>query len=259
MLIAQIGLLKKDIILSVSMWRFWIYLGWEDIAKQYRRSFLGPLWISLNSVVFVVAFGLIGSQLFRISVQDYLPYFCLGHIFFGFLSSLINDGCHTFTAAEAFLKQTPYPKCAFAMRVIWRNIIMLGHNLPIALAVLWWAGKIGTILFFWFLAGFFAVALSGVLLVALLGAISARFRDIPMIIGSIMQISFFITPVMWKPDQVTERAQVLVRFRVSRDPVTSRRRAVTVRCDEKRIHSCCCVFLVFRLHRNNIQYTMGVQ
>jgi lipopolysaccharide transport system permease protein len=49
-------------------------------------------------------------------------------------------------------------------------------------------------------------------LVALLGAIAARFRDVPMIIASIMQISFFITPVMWRPDQLTERAQWLVHL-----------------------------------------------
>jgi lipopolysaccharide transport system permease protein len=48
--------------------------------------------------------------------------------------------------------------------------------------------------------------------VALLGAMAARFRDVPMIITSLMQISFFVTPVMWQAQQLTERAQMVVHW-----------------------------------------------
>jgi lipopolysaccharide transport system permease protein len=48
----------------------------------------------------------------------------------------------------------------------------------------------------------FAVAL-------LLGAIGARFRDIPPIVASVVQIAFFVTPIIWKPEQLGTRAWVL--------------------------------------------------
>ena len=47
---------------------------------------------------------------------------------------------------------------------------------------------------------------------AILGALAARFRDIPMAVASVMQISFFVTPVMWSPEQLTERAKTLVHL-----------------------------------------------
>ena len=50
------------------------------------------------------------------------------------------------------------------------------------------------------------------LLMPLLGAVAARFRDIPMIVTSVMQISFFVTPVMWQAQQLTERAQLVVHW-----------------------------------------------
>ena len=34
----------------------------------------------------------------------------------------------------------------------------------------------------------------------LLGALCARFRDIPPIVGSVMQMAFFISAVIWKPE-----------------------------------------------------------
>ncbi len=205
-------LLKKDFVESLYLWRLWTHLGWEDVAKQYRRSFLGPVWISLNTAFFAITFGLIGAQLFKLSIHEYLPYFCLGHVLFSYLSALITEGCQTFSAAEAFLKQTPYPKFTFALRVVWRNLIMFAHNLPIAIGVLVWAGQISVIRPLWFLAALLVTTLSASLVVALLGAVSARFRDVPMIVASVIQISFFVTPVMWQTSQLTERAQIVVFF-----------------------------------------------
>jgi lipopolysaccharide transport system permease protein len=205
-------LLGQDIRQSLHNWPFWSHLGWNDIAKQYRRSFIGPVWITLNTAIFIVAFGLVGAQLFKLPIEVYLPYFCAGQILFGFLSSLINEGCQTFIGAHAFLKQTAYPKFAFALRVVWRNFILLGHNLIVVVAVLIWAGLFVKVHWLSLIAALFVTALAGSFVVALFGALAARFRDIPMIVGSIMQISFFITPVMWRPDQLTERAQWLVHL-----------------------------------------------
>jgi lipopolysaccharide transport system permease protein len=210
--ISQWQLLLKDLRESVKLWRLWMHLGWEDVAKQYRRSFLGPVWISLNTAFFTITFGLIGAQLFKMPVQEYLPYFCVGQILFTYLTSQLVEGCQTFSAADAFLKQTPYPKFAFALRVVWRNLIMLLHNVPIILGVLVWSGQLGSIRPLGFGLALLAVVVSASLVVALLGAISARFRDVPMIISSLMQISFFVTPVMWRTSQLTERAQLVVFF-----------------------------------------------
>lgn len=209
---SQLALLANDVAQSLRNWQFWTYLGWNDIAKQYRRSFIGPVWITLNTALFIVAFGLVGAQLFKLPIEDYLPFFCAGQILFTFLSTLINDGCLTYISADAFLKQSAYPKLAFVLRVVWRNLILLGHNLVVVIVVLLWFGGLGKVNWLEFLAGLLATTLAAGFVVALLGAIAARFRDVPMIIASIMQISFFITPVMWRPEQLTERAQWLVHL-----------------------------------------------
>jgi lipopolysaccharide transport system permease protein len=209
---SQFLLLLQDIRQSIVRWRFWTFLGWNDIAKQYRRSFVGPVWITLNTALFVVAFGFIGAQLFKMDVEDYLPYFSAGHVLFSFMSSLVNEGCGTFTGADAFLKQTPYPKLAFVLRVVWRNLIMLGHNMVIVLGVLAWSGRLGGVQWPWLALGLMLALLSATFVVAILGVLAARFRDVPMAVSSIMQISFFVTPVMWKTEQLTERAKIVVHF-----------------------------------------------
>lgn len=209
---SQWALLQRDLLGSVRLWRLWTHLGWGDILKQYRRSFLGPIWITLNSAIFIVVFSLIGAQLFNLPLDTYLSYFCLGHVFFTFFSTTINEGCQTYIASEAFLKQTPYPKMTFVFRVVWRNLLLLAHNAPIVLGVLWWSGLLSQVQLGWWVLGLLLTVGSATLAVALLGAVAARFRDIPMIVTSVMQISFFVTPVMWQAQQLTERAQLVVHW-----------------------------------------------
>lgn len=209
---SQWVLLQRDVLSSMGLWRLWTHLGWGDILKQYRRSFLGPIWITLNSAIFIVVFSLIGAQLFNQPLEAYLSYFCLGHVFFTFISTTVNEGCQTYIASEAFLKQTPYPKMVFVFRVLWRNLLMLAHNAPIVLGVLWWSGLLWTVQLGWWLLGLALTMATAILAVALLGAMAARFRDVPMIITSVMQISFFVTPVMWQTQQLTERAQLVVHW-----------------------------------------------
>jgi len=208
--LSQLQLLLGDVQGALKLWRFWLHLGLEDILKQYRRSFLGPVWISINTAIFIGAFGLIGSQVFKIDIKTYLPFFCVSHVLFLFISQCISDSCQTFIASSAFLKQTPYPKTAFGLRVIWRNLLMMGHNIPIALIVLLAFGRLDDVKPVPFIFGLAFTVICAALVSCILGALCARFRDIPMIVTSLMQIAMFLTPVMWQASQLSERAQLIV-------------------------------------------------
>lgn len=210
--LSQLQLLLIDLRRGLKLWRFWLHLGFEDIVKQYRRSFLGPIWISINTAIFIGAFGLIGAQVFKIDLQTYLPFFCVSHIIFLFISQTISESCQTFISAGAFLKQTPYPKTAFGLRVVWRNILMFGHNIPIAVIVLLVFGGFAKIQVIPFILGIIFTVFCAILVACVLGALCARFRDIPMIVISLMQIGMFLTPVMWQPSQLSERAQLIVHI-----------------------------------------------
>jgi len=206
----QLARFAQDFGRSFRQWRLWMHLGLNDIAKQYRRSFLGPVWITLNTGIFIVAFGLVGAQLFNTDVNAYLAYFATGYIFFTFFSSLISDGCSAFTGAESYLKQGSVPKLTFVMRVIVRALVLLAHNAVIIVAALLWMGSLGGVKLGWLLLGLFACILAAFFVVGILATLAARFRDIPMMVASALQVLFFLTPVMWRPEQLTERAKWLV-------------------------------------------------
>jgi ABC-type polysaccharide/polyol phosphate export permease len=175
----------------------WSTLGWQDIRQRYRRSVLGPFWITLSMAVMTASMGLLYAQLFGQSVADYLPYLTIGLVMWGFLSALVTDGCQAFIGAESMIKQMKLPVTVHVWREVWRNLILLAHNALVVVAVLALFGRTPHWQVLLLPLALALLVLDGWWLGALLGALSARFRDIPQLVGSLLQVLFFLTPVIW--------------------------------------------------------------
>ena len=191
-----------DVAGGLRLWRLAWALGWLDIRLRYRGSMLGPFWLTISTGVMVAALGVLYSALFKIDLRDYLPFLALSQVLWGFLASLVSEACTTFTDAEGVIRSVRMPFFVFSMRALIRNIIALGHNI-VVIAVVFvifglWPGLDALLA----LPGLLVWVIDGLALTLLLGAFCARFRDIQPIVNSIMQIAFFMTPVIWKPEQL---------------------------------------------------------
>jgi lipopolysaccharide transport system permease protein len=198
-----------DLLTTVRLRRLCWTLGWLDIKGRYRGSLLGPLWLTLSTAVMVAALGILYSTLFRIDLHSYLPFLALSLILWNFVQTLVSEGCTCFTHAEGMIRSVRMPYSLYAGRIIVRNVLVLAHNV-IVIAVVYllfgiWPGAAGLIavpaLLLW-LVDSLAVCM-------LLGALCARFRDVPPIVGSLMQIAFFVSPIIWKPELIEHGARFL--------------------------------------------------
>ena len=184
-------------------------LAWHDIGARYRGSILGPFWITLSMGLMVLGIGFVYANLFHVDINTFLPYVALGIVFFGVITGTINEGCDTFVQAAGMLSQTSLPMFTFVWRTVFRNVINLAHHLVIVIGVLAFYG-------YWRTANV-PLALVGVLLMVLnaswasllAGIASARFRDIPQIVISVMQFAIFFTPVFWPTDRFSSHRAVL--------------------------------------------------
>ena len=87
----------------------WGTMGWQDIRNRYRRSKIGPFWLTISMGIMVGALGLLYGTIFGQQMADYLPYLAAGLLIWGLLSSLILEGGRAFIAAEGLIKQLPAP------------------------------------------------------------------------------------------------------------------------------------------------------
>ena len=195
---------------GIVRWPLWFTIGWMDVRQRYRRSLLGPFWITLSLGIFVAGLGAVYGALFRVELRTYLPFLATGMVVWNLVSGLISEGCQTFIAAEGAIKQVPVPISVHVYRMVWRNLIVFAHNLLIYLILVpVFEVPLGAVNLL-ALLGLFLLVLNGAAFGIICGILSARFRDIPLIIANVTQLIFFTTPILWRAETLPfDRAWVV--------------------------------------------------
>jgi lipopolysaccharide transport system permease protein len=188
----------------------WSSMGWQDIRQRYRRSMLGPFWLTLSMGLMVGGMGVIYAAIFNQPVERYMPHLTLGLLFWNYLTALINESGTTFVMAEHVIKQIRIPYSVYLLRTIWRNTLILAHNFVVFVIVALVFGVHPTWATLLFVPAFALFVLTAFAVGLVFGMISARFRDIPQIVASLLQVVFFITPILWTPDTLQGRRTVLI-------------------------------------------------
>jgi lipopolysaccharide transport system permease protein len=199
----------RDLREAAALRRLCWTLGLLDIRLRYRGSMLGPFWLTLSTGAMVAAMGVLYSELFHISLREYLPFLTVSLVLWGFISTLFSEACSVYTAAEGMIRSIRMPFTLYAARTVLRNLLVLAHNMVVVVAVdlfVWTAPGVEGLLALPGLAFWLIDALA---ITVMLGALCARFRDIPPIVASIVQMSFFVTPVLWKPQLVAHHQWLL--------------------------------------------------
>ena len=200
------SLAVRDLREALANWPLWGMLGWQDIRQRYRRSTLGPFWLTLSMGVMVGSIGVVYAVLFKQELSDYLPFVALGFILWGFLSGIMIDGCAVFVTSDTIIKQTRLPLSLHVLRVVWRQTIIFGHNFVIFIVVvIAFRVRLGWEVFL-FVPAILIWLANAVWVSLMLGLVSARYRDIPPIINSVIQLAFLVTPIIWKAQLMEERA-----------------------------------------------------
>ena len=208
---AQLAKAIADVREGAALWPLWGMLGWNDILQRYRRSLLGPLWLTASMAIMVVSLGVIYAQIFKIEIDDFMPFLCVGLLVWNFISLILGEAGTLFAGSASYIKQIRLPYSVYVFRFLWSKVIIFAHNFVIYFGILLyfriWPGATAALA----LPAFALLVFNGACVSLYLGLVSARFRDVPQIVQSITQIVLFVTPIMWKPQLLT-RYNFLMTF-----------------------------------------------
>jgi ABC-2 type transport system permease protein len=186
-----------DLVAGFNKRELWLHLGWQDIKQRYRRSVLGPFWITIATGTTAVAMGGLYSKLFHLELSVHLPYVTLGLIIWNLINAAILEGADVFVANEGLIKQLPTPLSVHVYRLVWRQMILFAHNIVIyvIIAIIYpkpwsWADLA-------FIPALVLIMLNCVWVSLCFGILSTRYRDISPLLFSLVQLLFFMTPIIW--------------------------------------------------------------
>jgi ABC-2 type transport system permease protein len=207
----------KDLRDGFGQRQLWLELGWQDIKQRYRRSVIGPFWITIATGVQAGAIGILYAALLGQPLREYLPYVAVGLIVWNVINSSIIDGSEVFIANEGLIKQLPAPISVHVYRLVWRQILLFAHNAVIYLILL-------VALSLWRDLSLASLAVIPALMLLVLnagwasllfGMIATRYRDVAPILTSLTLLLFVLTPIMWSTTalkeqggEVAKRAQI---------------------------------------------------
>lgn len=187
-----------------------LYLARSDIRQRYRRSSLGPFWITISTGVMIACIGVIFGSLFKAPMSDFLPFLAAGLIIWSFVSNTILEATTVFVTSEPIIKQLPIPLISHVYRMIFRNLYIFLHNIIIFPLVLLFVHRPVNLEILWVIPGLFLLFANLLWISIVLGVVCTRFRDLTQIVASVLQIFFYLTPIIWMPNLLPERTSVMV-------------------------------------------------
>jgi ABC-type polysaccharide/polyol phosphate export permease len=190
---------------SFRMWRIWVRLGVQDVRLRFRRSVIGVGWIFLNLAVMILAIGYVYGHLFGQDLSTFIPYLTASLVTWGYLTNSIVEGGSAFIASEGYIKQISLPIYVY----IFRFFVSIGLTAGISagaflLVIVLYHVPLhaGTL---WVVPGILLLMVSSLLLIVIQAHVNARFRDAANLSGVVMQVAFYVTPVMFPAELLQSR------------------------------------------------------
>ena len=193
---------SQDLVRGLSQWDVYGRLGWLDVKRRYRRTLLGPGWGVINLALFTAALGMIGAGLWNQSTETYLPFLTSGLVVWMLISTMMTESCSVFVNGANFVRQIKLNYSVLVYALVWRNFIGFLHNLVVyvGVALIFAPRSIMDPIILLAVPGLFLLLLNGAWIAVLLGLCCLRFRDIQQLVGTVIQISIFVTPIFWPPE-----------------------------------------------------------
>lgn len=198
----------SDLSEGISLWRLWTAFGYEDLRQAYRRTMLGLAWIAIAFGSFALVKIVVFSGFNDASAQWFTTWLVAGFLTWQFISHVIITGAGVFIASEGWIKGVKLPLSVHVFQSIWRLALQDGINLVVAYALIIAFGVYSAP---GLLLGLLAIPLyllTAVPVQLLLGLLCAHSRDLQQLIGTVMRLLFFATPIIWVPKEGTVLATI---------------------------------------------------
>jgi ABC-2 type transport system permease protein len=198
-----------DLIVGLQRADMWTLLAMHDVKQRYRRSFLGMFWITAVLGAQVAGIGLVYSGLFNQDISTFLPYLAAGLTAWTLISGILIEGATVFISAAANIRSVVAPISIHVFRCITQHAIIFAHNLLlVAFVAIIFSSNPGFGLVM-IIPGFILAVLNLTWVAMLLGMAGARYRDVPLIVASLITLLFILTPVFWRPGMLTRLRYVV--------------------------------------------------
>lgn len=193
---------QEDIVTSCKQLSTVFYFAWSETKARYKRSVLGPLWLTLGTAIGVAGLGIVWSILLKTDAHTFVPPLTVGLIVWQFISGCITESPVVFTRQSGVIRNMRLPYFFHPLQLLMRQLITFLHNAIVIVAIfIIYPPNLG-INSLLFIPGVVLLIINMTWIILLIGMLGARFRDIEPLIQAFMPMIFFVTPVIYRPENL---------------------------------------------------------
>jgi ABC-type polysaccharide/polyol phosphate export permease len=201
----------NDIVAGARLAPLWTRLGWEQTVARFRRTVLGPFWLSAGLLATSIALAVVFGGLLGQNIHDIFPLIISGILAWSIIGGVIGEAANVFINSAALLQTQTLPKSFYVYLMMMRILINF-----IAQMISFWvvvAGMGAFVFPTWHLLLALPLILVTSFFMSIIVAVPAtRFRDINQMIQFLVQILFFLTPIFWFPSQMSAHRRFMVEY-----------------------------------------------
>jgi ABC-2 type transport system permease protein len=182
-------------------------LAVTDFRLRFFGSVLGYLWQFMRPLMLFGVLYVVFSQVFDLSgnVRFYPVALLLGIVLYGFFAEATSGSVRSLVERENLVRKIEFPRLAVPLATVLTALFNLGLNLIPVLVFLLVAG--GRPHLSWLemipLVGLLAVFATGVAMI--LSSLFVRYRDVEPIWDVVLQVMFYVTPIIYMIQTVTDK------------------------------------------------------
>jgi ABC-type polysaccharide/polyol phosphate export permease len=193
---------------------FWLSLVKIDLKNRYRRSMIGVGWSLLHPILMTVVLCIVFGQFFhRGDIKSYAPFLLSGLVFWHFITTALNQGCHCFFNGESYIRQHPAPLAIYPLRATLGAGIHFGIGLVLVILMVWSVNGFGNVpSLISLVPSLILIFVFGWSLALIFGVLNVLFQDCQHLIEVLLQVLFYATPIMYEPGEIIKNNPTLVWY-----------------------------------------------
>lgn len=185
-----------------------LFFAWGDLKARYRRSVLGPLWLVLGTAIGVAGLGFLWSALLKMDRASFIPSLTTGLVIWQLIAGCVTESPSVFIKNASIIRNLKMPYLFFPIQLLLRQLLNFSHNLVVVIVVLLIFPPLLNMNQWLLIPGFILLVGNLLWIILVLGMLGARFRDIEPLIGALMPMLFFLSPVIYRPSNLGMKEQI---------------------------------------------------
>ena len=180
----------------------------RELQVRYKGSVLGFLWTFFNPLLLLVVYSIVFSFIMKSNIEPYPMFLFVALLPWNFMANSVLQGSLSLVQNAGLIKKVYFPRVVLPLSAAFANLI----NYVLSLAILIPALLLFKVKLSWALLSFPVVLFVETVLViglaVLVAVLNVYFRDLEHIIGVLMSVWFFLTPIIYPMDFVPKEARV---------------------------------------------------